>query len=132
MAEEVAEDAAVRPMYVTTFEGSIVAEMEGKLPAINLELPEGYLRGTHLRFTVEVRVKSVRHEENRHGDVVRQHMFALEAVDFVSAFPPEEIADSVGGSASATPPQTSEEAAELGLELRRSSDTWGPDRAAGF
>jgi hypothetical protein len=106
------------------FEGDFIHDLEGKLPAMTVEMPEAYARGTVLRLNVEVRVKSVRHEENRKGDLVRQHVFALESVNLAAAFKPEEDRSSVGGSASGTPEQTAEEAAELGLTIGRSSDAW--------
>ncbi len=81
-------------------------------------------RCTHLRLNIEVRVKSVRYEENRKGDLVRQHVFALESVQLVSSFQPEEAADDVGGSASGKPSQTDEEAEELGLRIGRTAEIW--------
>jgi len=116
------------PSEASFFEGAAITELEGRLPAFTVDLPEGYQRGTHLRFEVEVRVKSVRYEERgKGGDLARQHMFAVEAVSLKSAFQPEDAVDSVGGSASAHPTQTPEEAAELGLVIGRSSDQWGTD-----
>lgn len=109
---------------VAQFEGEYVVDMEGRLPAIAMEMPEGYARGTHLRLNLEVRVKNVRYEENRKGDLVRQHVFALESVQLVSSFAPEDAWDGVGGSASATPEQTAEEVEELGLAIGRTSQTW--------
>lgn len=106
------------------FEGDFIQDLEGKLPAMTVEMPEAYARGTVLRLNVEVRVKSVRHEENRKGDLVRQHVFALESINLAAAFKPEEDRSSVGGSASSTPEQTPEEAEELGLTIGRSSDAW--------
>lgn len=108
------------------FEGDLIHDLEGKLPAMTVEMPEAYNRGTVLRLQVEVRVKSVRHEENRKGDLVRQHVFALESINLVSSYKPEDARDSVGGSASSAPAQTTEDVAELGgLEIGRSSDSWG-------
>ena len=73
------------PHPVFMFEGDAVVDMEGRLPAITMEMPEGYARGTHLRLDIEVRVKNARYEENRKGDLVRQHVFALESVQLVSS-----------------------------------------------
>ena len=106
------------------FEGDLIQDLEGKLPAMTVEMPEAYARGTVLRLLVEVRVKSVRHEENRKGDLVRQHVFALESINLAAAYKPEEAKDSVGGSASATPEQSPEDAEDLGLSIGRSSDSW--------
>jgi hypothetical protein len=112
-------------MHVAQFEGEFVTEMEGRLPAIVMEMPEGYPRGTHLRMNIEVRVKNVRYEENRKGDLVRQHVFALESVQLVSAFAAEEADDSVGGTASGKLVPGPEEAEELGgLALGRTADQW--------
>lgn len=108
------------------FEGDFIHDLEGKLPAMTVEMPEAYARGTVLRLNVEVRVKSVRHEENRKGDLVRQHVFALESINLAAAFKPEEDRSTVGGSASGVPTQTPEDVEELGgLEIGRSSDAWG-------
>lgn len=137
MTAEPAPEAPSTPVYITMFEGAPITGQHGRLPSIALPMDNSYQRGTHLRLEVEVRVKGVRHEENRAGDVERHHIFALETVIVRSAFQPEDVADSVGGSASAFPPQQPEEVAELGgLEFGRSSDTWGDrpevDHAAGF
>lgn len=108
-----------------TFEGDFVHDLEGKLPAMTVEMPEAYTRGTVLRLNVEVRVKSVRLEENRKGDLVRQHVFALESINLAAAFKPEDDRSSVGGSASGVPTQTPEDVEELGgLQIGRSSDAW--------
>lgn len=108
------------------FEGDIISDMVGKLPAMQVEMPDSYARGTVLRMQVEVRVKSVRHEENRKGDLERHHIFALESINLVSSFQPSEDRTVVTGSASATPAQTPEDAEELGgLEIGRTADKWG-------
>lgn len=62
------------------FEGSVIAGMEAKLPAATIEMGESYTRGTHLVMEVELRVKNVRYEENRAGDLVRQHVLVIEGV----------------------------------------------------
>lgn len=102
MSEEMDERPAepMAPEKAFFFEGSPVHNIEGKLPAITLEMPEGYARGTHLKMMVEVRVRNVRYEEDRKGDLTRQHVFALEEVTLVGAFSPEELDPGVGGSAS--------------------------------
>lgn len=126
------QDPAMPVAQAAFFEGERVTEMEGKLPSITLEMPEGYPRGTHLRMMVEVRVRNVRYEEitkgPHKGDLVRQHVFALEEVQLVSAFGPEQVRDDVGGSASAHPTPSQEESQELGVQFGRSSDQWDPER----
>lgn len=91
----------VRPMPVMEFEGSFVRQMEGKLPMLTLDMPEGYQRGTHLKMHVEVRVRNVLFSENKDGDLVRQHVFAIEDVALTDAFDPATRPDSstVGGNA---------------------------------
>ena len=95
-------DARPEPILVTEFEGEYVRVMEGKLPAITLEMPEGYARGTHLKMQVEVRVRNVRYEEiprgEHKGDLVRQHIFALEEVVLTDALTAEQADPGVGGS----------------------------------
>lgn len=128
IAPETVLGSETTPMYVTMFEGAVVAEMEARLPAMTLALEESYTRGTHLRFEIEFRVKDVRHNENRDGDLVRHHALALETVTLRAAFQPEDRNEPVGGSAGSHPKQTEQEIADLGVEFRRSSETWG----AGF
>src|SRR4051812_47721545 len=84
MHEEIVETPA-KPMPVAEFEGSFITEMEAILPRLVIEMPEGYSRDTHLRLALEVRIKSVRLEENRAGELVRQHVLAIEDVQLVSA-----------------------------------------------
>jgi hypothetical protein len=113
------------PTVLPVFEGESVSEIEGKLPAVVMAMDEGYSRGTVLRLQVEVHVRNVRHEENRDGELVRQHVFALDGVQLVAAYRPAEARDDVGGSASATPAQTPAGAEELGLEIGRTGQLWG-------
>lgn len=112
------------------FEGTPISEMVGKLPAITMQMDEGYPRGTHLRMMVEVRVRNVRYEEDRRGGLSRQHVFALEEAHLVAVFDPEQAVDTVQGSGSAHPVPTPEEAEEIGLQFGRSSDTWGANGAS--
>lgn len=109
---------------VAKFEGEYVTSMLAKLPAVSMEMVEGYARGTHLRLMLEVRVKNVRYEEDRKGGLCRQHIFGLESVQLVSAFAPEEADDGVGGSASAKAVPTAEESAEIGVQFGRTADHW--------
>lgn len=96
------DDATVaKPIPVAEFEGSFVRTMEGKLPAMTLDMPEGYARGTHLKMLVEVRVRNVRYEEDKSGELKRQHVFALEEIQLLGAYTAEEVDPGVGGNASA-------------------------------
>jgi hypothetical protein len=118
------EAPEAQPTQLYEFEGAVVSACEGKLPPIVLDMPEGFVRDTHLRMLVEVRVRSIRYEENRAGELIRQHVFALDSVQLVAAFRPGEARDDVAGSASTAPTQTPEEATELGLEIGRTGRLW--------
>jgi hypothetical protein len=122
MDEQQEQEAPPTALY--EFEGSTVSNCEGKLPQIVLDMPEGFVRDTHLRMLVEVRVRNIRYEENKDGNLTRQHVFALESVQLVAAFRPGEARDDVAGSASAAPVQTPEEADELGLQIGRTGRLW--------
>lgn len=114
-----AREEPVRTLH--EFEGDVVTGVTGKFPALSIDLVEGYTKGTHLRLEVEVRVKNVQYNEDRHGNTIRQHVFSIESAQVKSAFRPEDVRDDVGGSASAHPmPQP-----VAGVALGRSSDTWG-------
>lgn len=112
-------DQQAKPIPVAEFEGEYVRAMEGKLPAIALDMPEGYARGTHLKLEVEVRVRNVRYEEIRSGpdkgDLTRQHVFALEEVRLLGAYTPDEVDPGVGGSASIEAVRAEDEADEEDL-----------------
>jgi hypothetical protein len=71
------------------FEGTPVTDFIGRIPAITVECPEPYARGTVLKLAVEVRVKSVRLEENREEDLVRQHVFSIEDVKVEEVVSPD-------------------------------------------
>lgn len=89
---------AVKTLPVAEFEGEFVRQFEAKLPAITLDMPEGYMRGTHLLMEVEVRVRNVGMNENRDGDLVRNHVLALEEVRLKEAFDPATRPINVGGT----------------------------------
>lgn len=89
-----------RPMHVLEFEGDYVREMEGRFPAQTVEMPAGYVRGMHLLFHVEARVRNVHYDENRKGDLVRVHRFAIEHVHLAETFDPNDRPNNVGGSSS--------------------------------
>lgn len=73
-----------------TFEGDAVTDFMAVLPSAKLEANEAYQRGTILTLNVEVRVKSVRLEENRHGELVRSHVLAIENVAVTNKVTPAE------------------------------------------
>lgn len=92
----------VRHIPVAQFEGEFARVMTGKLPAITLDMPEGFARGTHLKLEVEVRVRRISYDEVRSGEhkgeLLREHVFALEQVQLLGAFHPDEVDPGVGGS----------------------------------
>lgn len=94
-------NAAPEPIVVAEHEGEYVRVMRGKLPAINLEMEEGYVRNTHLKMELEVRIRNVHYDEitsgKDKGDLVRQHNFALESASIVGAMTPEQAEQGVGG-----------------------------------
>lgn len=95
------EEVPVEPVTTLSFEGIPVTGVEGVIPSIPLEMPDGYPIGTHLRFEVEVRVANVRYEEGKgrkKGDFIRKHIFATEAVTLTGAFVPGEQATAPSGS----------------------------------
>lgn len=86
---------------VMEFEGEFVRVMEGRLPQITLDMPEGYRRDTHLKLELEVRVRNVNFTEvGKSHDLARVHTFALEAARLVGAFDPALTQSGVGGNAS--------------------------------
>jgi len=91
-------DGQLKPIPVAEFEGAFVRAFEAKLPAITLDMPEGYLRGTHLRIDVEVRVRDVGYNEDKRGDLTRQHTLALEEIRLADAFDPANRPSNVGGN----------------------------------
>jgi len=62
------------------FEGTPIHAIEAKIPAISVEMLEGYRRGTRLVMEVEFRVRSMRYEENRKGDLIQQLVLACEDI----------------------------------------------------
>lgn len=122
--EEVPE---VKAIPVAQMDGEFIRVMEGKLPAITLEMAEGYPRNTHLKLEVEVRVRGFHYDEisrgPQKGDLVRQHLFALEEVKLIGAYAPEELDPGVGGSASA---------AAIGAEPEEEPEESQLDESVGF
>lgn len=97
-------DARPEPMIIDQFEGDYVRIMRGKIPAITLDMPEGFPRGTHVRLEVEARVRNVGYQEatdkDHKGELVREHSFAIVEVALAGALSAEEADPGVGGSAS--------------------------------
>lgn len=105
----------VEPILAQTFEGNVVTKMEGVLPMVTLEMPEGYPTGTHLRFEVEVRVANVRFEEGkgRHAaDFSRKHVLVTEGIQLTAAFIPSELDTATEGSASSAADLVQDDEAE--------------------
>lgn len=107
---------------VAEFEGEMVRAMLGKIPAINMEMPVGYARGTHLKVELELRVRSVRVEEDRRGDLTREHIFALEEIKLVGAYTADDLDPGVGGSASASAAQDDDDSDERSEEEASESE----------
>lgn len=105
-------DARPEPILVGEFEGEYVRFMEGRLPAITLQMEEGWPRGTHLKLGVEVRVRGVQHDEittkEHRGDLKRVHTLALEEVRMEGVFSADEADPGVGGSAGGSAPRIEE------------------------
>jgi hypothetical protein len=78
------------------FDGSPITSVEAKLPTFIVELPQGYRRGTHLRMEMDFRIRSVRYEENRKGELVQQLILAVEEVELKKVITPEEEVVSLG------------------------------------
>lgn len=72
------------------FEGEDVTNFVAQLPAMKLEANEGYPRGTYLTLEVVVRVKSVRHDEDRSGAISRNHVLALDEVRIIDSLTPAQ------------------------------------------
>lgn len=72
------------------FEGDEVTDFTAQLPSASLEAPAAYPRGTLLNLSVQVRVKSVRLEEDRKGNLSRKHILALEDVSILDVLTPAQ------------------------------------------
>ena len=91
-------DDHLKTLPVAEFEGEYVRAFEAKLPAITLDMPEGYLRGTHLLLALEVRIRNVAYDEDKRGDLTRRHTLALEEIKLTDAFDPASRPSNVGGN----------------------------------
>lgn len=76
------------------FEGQEISEFIAAIPAMKLEAPDSYQRGTYLTLSVEVRVRSVRYEEvtsGKHkGDLQKVHVLAVENVTVEETVTPQQ------------------------------------------
>ena len=84
---------------VAEFEGEFIRTMNGKLPAITLDMPVGYKRGTHLKLELEVRVRDVSVTADKNDELTRVHVFSLEEVKLLGVYTADELDPGVGGNA---------------------------------
>lgn len=123
--EIVDAELVVPAQPVMTFEGEYITDMEARVPAFSFPLESGYERNTHIRLNLEVRVKSISHDEQRGGDVLRKHVCVIEAAHMVVAYKPEDAGgNDIGGSASANATPGAASAEELGITIRRTGELW--------
>lgn len=118
-------DARPEPLVIDQFEGEFVRLMRGKIPAITLDMPEGFPRGTHVKLEIEARVRHVNYPEatdkEHKGELVREHSFVIEQVALAGALTAEQADPGVGGSASASAMLNVEEKDDFGDVVR---DCW--------
>lgn len=72
-----------------SFEGEEVIDFSATLPSAKLEAPEAYPRGTELTLQVRVRVRSVRIDSDKHDNLVRNHMLALDECTIIDVLTPQ-------------------------------------------
>jgi hypothetical protein len=72
------------------FEGDEVTDFTAMIPSLSLEADQAYPRGTYLTLKVEVRVRSVRIEEDRKGNLSRKHVLAIEDVQILERLTPDQ------------------------------------------
>jgi hypothetical protein len=111
---------------VFQFEGDEVSNFTAQIPAVKLEAPEAYPRGTYMTLQLQVRVKSVRLEEDRKGDLVRNHVLALEECTITESLTPDQRRAIVEAAERAA--QAESEAATVPSELQVEEEP-GPDAA---
>lgn len=75
---------------VFEFEGDEVTNFAAHLPAVKMEAPEAYPRGTYLTLHLVVRVRSVRLDEDRKGELTRNHVLALEECTITDTLTPAQ------------------------------------------
>ncbi len=99
------------PMPIGEFEGELVRVMRGKLPAIELDMAEGYARNTHLKLEIEVRVSSVNHPEIKVGKELmlgRVHTLVYEDIKLIGAYTAAQLDAGTGGDLSEIDPDDDE------------------------
>lgn len=76
------------------FDGQEIVGYVASIPAMKLEAPDSYQRGTYMTLQVEVRVRSVRYEEvtsgKQKGELVKVHVLATEDVKILGVLTPQE------------------------------------------
>lgn len=72
------------------FEGDEVSNFTAQIPAASLDASQAYPRGTLLTLNLQVRVKSVRLEEDRKGNLTRKHVLALEDASIMDVLTPAQ------------------------------------------
>jgi hypothetical protein len=75
-----------------SFEGDEVTDFAAQLPAITVPTEDAYQRGTLLTLKVQVRVRSVRIEEDRKGNLSRKHVLVLEDAAIIDVLTPAQRA----------------------------------------
>lgn len=93
------DDELLKAIPVAEFEGEFVRQHDGKMPAIVLDMPEGYPRGMHLVLEAEVRVRNIGYvEDKKTKDLTRHHELVLEEIRLKEAFDPAARPNVIGGS----------------------------------
>lgn len=88
-----------------SFEGEEVTDFSAQLPSAKLEAPEAYPRGTLLTLQVQVRVKSVRIDSDKHDNLVRNHILALEECNITEVLTPAVRAELIAKAEAAAEAQ---------------------------
>lgn len=71
-----------------SFEGEDVTNFVAQLPSAKLEAPEAYPRGTVMTLAVQVRVRSVRIDTDKHDNLTRNHILAIDDVQITDVLTP--------------------------------------------
>lgn len=75
---------------VFEFEGEEITDFAVQIPSTKLETGKAYPRGTILNMNVSLRVRSVRIDEDRQGNMIRTHLLAVEDAAVKKAVTPAE------------------------------------------